>query len=761
MGKIKGIETRKLNIGYSFDLVGDISLEAKPGKILTIIGPNGCGKSTLLKTIMGELKERSGVIYLNGQDKRELKPALVAKSLAMVMTYKVKPELMTCREVVEVGRYPYTGRLGILSDTDKELVKEAMESTDVADIADSYFTNISDGQRQRVLLARAICQEPEVLILDEPTSFLDIKHKLDILNQIKRIVKEKNIAVVMSLHELEIARRISDTVAAMGEGKILRVGTPSEVFEEAFIRKLYGIEGMDIDILGAKVWDAKDEGLSGAVTSSFRPGVIMVQGTMSNAGKSVIAAGLCRIFANDGYKVAPFKSQNMALNSFVTEEGLEMGRAQVMQAECARIKPLACMNPILLKPTSDMGSQVIVNGKVVGNMRAMEYFRNKKKFVPDIMKAFDELSKKADIIVIEGAGSPVELNLKSDDIVNMGLAEMLNAPVLLVGDIDRGGIFPQLLGTLDLLEPEERSRVKGLVVNKFRGDSRLFEDGVKILEKKGNTKVVGVVPYMQVKLDDEDSLSERFYVNQAANFDIAVIKLRHISNFTDFDTFEQLKGVSVRYVESPKELGDPDLIILPGTKNTISDLRAIKESGLGEEIVKRAGAGLTVMGICGGYQMLGRRVDDPYGVEEGGSEEGLNLLPVDTVLGGEKIRSDFTGKIKAATGVLCGLSGLSVEGYEIHMGSTEAFEEITEFTSGKTGFCKGNVYGTYLHGFFDKKEIMTGVTEAVSKERNKSIYTAEAMDYAEFKETQYELLDRSLRAALDMDYIYEIMGIKR
>ena len=244
----------------------------------------------------------------------------------------------------------------------------------------------------------------------------------------------------------------------------------------------------------------------------------------------------------------------------------------VMQAECAGTKPLSCMNPILLKPTSDMGSQVILNGEDLGNMKAMDYFNRKKDFIPEIKKAYDKLAENYDIIVIEGAGSPVELNLKKDDIVNMGLAKMIDVPVLLVGDIDRGGIFPQLLGTLDLLEKDERPLIKGLIVNKFRGDARLFEDGVKVLGDRGKTKVVGVVPYIDVKLDDEDSLSDRFYVNQIKDFDIAVIRLNHISNFTDFDTFEQLPGVSVRYVKTPSELGNPDIIIIPGSKNTLEDL---------------------------------------------------------------------------------------------------------------------------------------------------------------------------------------------
>jgi len=478
---------------------------------------------------------------------------------------------------------------------------------------------------------------------------------------------------------------------------------------------------------------------------------IMIQGTMSNAGKSVIAAGLCRIFAEDGYRVAPFKSQNMALNSFVTEEGLEMGRAQVMQAECAGTKPLSCMNPILLKPTSDMGSQVILNGEVLGNMKAMDYFKRKKDFIPEIKKAYDKLAENYDIIVVEGAGSPVELNLKKDDIVNMGLAKMIDAPVLLVGDIDRGGIFPQLLGTLDLLEKDERDLVKGLIVNKFRGDACLFEDGVKILEDRGKTKVVGVVPYIDVKLDDEDSLSDRFYVNQIKDFDIAVIRLNHISNFTDFDTFEQLPGVSVRYVKTPSELGNPDIIIIPGSKNTLEDLRAIKDNGLADLVKTKVLRDNTpIFGICGGYQMLGRRIEDPEGVESGGYEEGLSLLPVDTVLGKEKTRTNFEGVISGATGKFEGLKGKSVEGYEIHMGTTTPYENLTEFTSERTGFCKGNVYGTYIHGFFDRKEILEAVTGFEV-----------TMDYKAFRETQYDLLAEQLRAALDMDYIYEIMGIKR
>ena len=488
--------------------------------------------------------------------------------------------------------------------------------------------------------------------------------------------------------------------------------------------------------------------------------VIMIQGTMSNAGKSVITAGLCRIFADDGFKTAPFKSQNMALNSYITEEGLEMGRAQVMQAECARQKPLSIMNPILLKPTGNTSSQVIVNGIPLCNMNAMEYFRHRQEYVKDIMAAYNKLSEMVDIIVVEGAGSPVEMNLKKGDIVNMGLAKLIDAPVFLVGDIDRGGVFAQLLGTLNLFEEDERARVKGLIVNKFRGDAALFEDGVKILEERGQKKVLGVIPYLDVKLDDEDSLSERFKYSGIRNFDIAVLRLPHISNFTDLNPFEQMNDVSVRYVDSRESLGNPDLIIIPGTKNTIGDLRAIRKSGLADAVTDRAEKGTAVFGICGGFQMLGRRIDDPFEVEEGGSEKGLSLLPVDTVLELEKVRTCFEGKVVKASGILAKMEGIDVEGYEIHMGRTLPFENIAEFTSNNTGYCCGNVYGTYVHGFFDRGQICRAVVEEIAKARGKTIDTGKVMDYAAFKEKQYDLLAMGLRKSLDMKYIYEVMEIR-
>ena len=337
----------------------------------------------------------------------------------------------------------------------------------------------------------------------------------------------------------------------------------------------------------------------------------MVQGTMSNAGKSLVVAGLCRIFKQDGYKVVPFKSQNMALNSFITEDGLEMGRAQVMQAEAAGVAPSVYMNPILLKPTNDIGSQVIVNGKAIGNMSARDYFKFKKELIPDIKNAFKKLKETADIIVIEGAGSPAEINLKSDDIVNMGLAKIVDAPVLLVGDIDLGGVFAQLLGTLMLLEDDERARVKGLIINKFRGDKTILDPGIEMLEERGNVRVAGVVPYLNLSIDDEDSLSNRLKQEEMGLIDLAVIRLPKLSNFTDFDVFEQISGVKVRYVNSVGKLGRPDILFIPGSKSTIADLKWMRQNGLEAQIKKLARDDVPVFGICGGFQMLGNSIKDP------------------------------------------------------------------------------------------------------------------------------------------------------
>ena len=496
---------------------------------------------------------------------------------------------------------------------------------------------------------------------------------------------------------------------------------------------------------------------------------IMIQGTMSNAGKSLLAAGLCRIFRQDGYSVAPFKSQNMALNSFITEEGLEMGRAQVMQAEAAGIRPSVKMNPILLKPSNDVGSQVIVNGEVLGTMSARDYFKYKKKLVPDIMKAYQELSDEYDIIVIEGAGSPAEINLKNDDIVNMGMAKMAKAPVLLVGDIDRGGVFAQLIGTVDLLEPSERDMVKGLIINKFRGDKTILDPGVKMLEERSHIPVVGVAPYMNIQVEDEDSLTERFDRKQPAGLiDIAVIRVPRISNFTDFNPFESVEGVSLRYVQHVSELKNPDMIILPGTKNTMEDLLWMRENGLEAAVLKAAAAGCIVFGICGGYQMLGDTLSDPYHVEAGGKIRGMGLLPMDTVFASQKIRTRVTGEFLPMKGIFAALSGVSLEGYEIHMGESVRKEGILPATKlmvagnqpeeTKTeGAFHENVCGTYVHGVFDKEEVVETLIRILGERKGIDVSSMTGIDFAAFKETQYNILAAELRKHLDMKKIYSIL----
>jgi cobyric acid synthase CobQ len=495
---------------------------------------------------------------------------------------------------------------------------------------------------------------------------------------------------------------------------------------------------------------------------------IMIQGTMSNAGKSFLVAGLLRVFKQDGYKVAPFKSQNMALNSFITREGLEMGRAQVMQAEAAGIEPHVNMNPILLKPTTDMGSQVIVNGEVRATMAAVDYFKQKKSLIPDIMRAYRSLENEYDIIVIEGAGSPAEINLKKDDIVNMGMAKMADAPVLLAGDIDRGGVFAQLYGTVELLEEEEKRRIKGVIINKFRGDKEILLPGLKMLEEKINIPVVGVIPYINIDIDDEDSLSERLEKTETtAAIDIAVIRLPKLSNFTDFNALEYRNGISVRYVKSRKELKNPDLIILPGTKNTMEDLKWLREIGLEAEITRQAKRGTLILGICGGYQMLGEELSDQFGIESGGKMRGMGLLSTKTVFEKDKTRTRVTGVISNIDGEFSSLSGLTFEGYEIHMGETTVangtrFALITDGENAKNdGANCGNVFGTYVHGIFDAGNFADGIIDVICNRKGIDINEIDSFDLEKYKESQYNLLADTVRNNIDMKKIYEILGMKK
>lgn len=491
---------------------------------------------------------------------------------------------------------------------------------------------------------------------------------------------------------------------------------------------------------------------------------IMIQGTMSNSGKSFITAGLCRVFKQDGYKVAPFKSQNMALNSYITKDRLEIGRAQAMQAEAAGIEPSVEMNPILLKPTSNVGSQVIVNGEVYGNMKAMDYYKCKQQLIPEVMKAYHKLEKENDIIVIEGAGSPAEINLRDNDIVNMGLAKLVKAPVLLAGDIDRGGVFASLYGTIKLLEEDEQAMIKGLIINKFRGDVNILEPGLRMIEEKTNVSVVGVVPMRYIDIDDEDSLSERLCHEKAdALIDIAVIYVPHISNFTDFYAFERMPGVSLRYVRRASDLGQPDMIILPGTKNTMDDLLWLRESGL-EALILRANENKTpIIGICGGFQMLGEQLIDSEGVERGGQMRGMGLLNTKTVFVGEKTRTQIRGKVTEGFGDFEKLRGMEVSGYEIHMGLTENLggcRPCIVLEDGRTDALlsgDGTVFGSYLHGIFDSDGVTEAVITKLCEKKGITLETA-AFDLKAYKEEQYNLLADLIRSSLDMEKVYDILN---
>ena len=486
---------------------------------------------------------------------------------------------------------------------------------------------------------------------------------------------------------------------------------------------------------------------------------IMIQGTMSGVGKSLLTAALCRIFRQDGYRVAPFKSQNMALNSFVTEDGLEIGRAQAMQAEAAGVAPGVWMNPILLKPTTDVGSQVIVNGEVAGHYAAKDYFEYKKQLVPVVLEAFSRLEEQADIIVIEGAGSPAEINLKEQDIVNMGLAQMVNAPVLLAGDIDRGGVFAQLYGTMALLEKDEQRHVKGLLLNKFRGDRSILEPGLRRLEELCGVPVIGVVPYLRLDIDEEDSLSRRLERKQKAGLaDIAVIRLPRLSNYTDFSPLERSEGISLRYVDDVRDLGEPDLLILPGTKSTMADLLWMRQNGLEASVKKLADRDVPILGICGGYQMLGETLEDPEGTEGGGSLRGMELLPVRTVFSPQKTRRQTKGETLALPLPFGEIPPQPVEGYEIHCGrsETDGAPFLRKADGSFDGCRKGTVCGTYLHGLFDEGSFTRELTQALLRSKGVTLET-ERISGKAYKERQYDLLARAVRESIDMEQVYGIL----
>lgn len=528
---------------------------------------------------------------------------------------------------------------------------------------------------------------------------------------------------------------------------------------------------------------------------------VMIMGTMSSAGKSFVTAGLCRIFRQDGYRTAPFKSQNMALNSYITKEGLEMGRAQVMQAESAGIVPDVRMNPILLKPTSEKGSQIIINGKAHDSMTAREYYRHKQEFVPVIREAYESLAREYDVIVLEGAGSPAEINLKQVDIVNMGMAEISDSPVILVGDIDRGGVFASLYGTIVLLDEAEKARIKGMIINKFRGDPDILRPGLDMLEALTGIPVLGVLPYATLDLDDEDSLSERLTkhaIQEDTALDIAIIKFPRISNFTDFHILESIDKISVRYVSGLQELNHPDLIILPGTKNTMADLLWMRQNGLEAGILKAHEKGTLIFGICGGYQMLGELLSDPEQVEHGGEIRGMGLLPMATTFRTEKRTRQIRGEIQLRAlrpdspdsqnspdsldlQDFTELSGIAVHGYEIHAGETvfdfKNFKNLNNFKKFKnsrffafltleTGESDGclrvsensEIFGTYLHGIFDNPELTEKFLNCLIARKCKNQSAPVVLpDLQSYQESQYNQLADLLRTHLDMPAIYRIL----
>ena len=831
------IEIKNLAVGYDKSpLQKPFSLKIERGEILALIGPNGSGKSTLIKTLIKELSPVEGAVFLGGKNLSELSLKDFSRQASALLTVPIRPELMTCREVVSSGRYPFTGRFAVLKAEDEKKVDEAISLVQAQDFAHKDFMKVSDGQKQRIMFARALCQNPRLLVLDEPTSYLDIKWRLELLKILEKL-SGQGVTIIASMHEIDLALKISHRILCIGPGEITELSR-NETECKNQICALYNLSEQDY----AETFYAglvkqfcdknKSEGESlppashfvaptppspkgtyplkspksaAAVQAQPSPRLaqnsprefcrlrrrslpatppstrdyapktpknvsIMVQGTMSSAGKSFLVAGLCRIFNQDGFSVAPFKSQNMALNSFVTNEGLEMGRAQVMQAEAAGVEPSVLMNPILLKPNSDTGSQVIVNGEVLGDMGAKDYFAYKKNLVPHIMKAYNQLAAEHEVIVLEGAGSPAEINLKENDIVNMGMAKMSDSPVILVADIDRGGVFAQVLGTIELLTPEERTRVKGFVINKFRGDKSILDSGIRMLEEKTGIPCVGTLPYMKIQLDDEDSLSTNLHIlaqfrDKKDEIQLAIVRLPHISNFTDFIPLQNLPFVNLYYAAEPKDLGNPDCIIIPGTKNTLDDLQWLKDCGLAELIQSEAKKGTPVVGICGGFQILGEKLETESGkwkVESGvmdreavSAEEsvssGLSLLPVSTAFSSQKTRTRVSGKVvqvesgkrKVESGSLSGetvpggevalggesifspLAGLLISGYEIHQGQTEFlsgaeqayFSQITDSVSGETKFdgaVSGNVFGTYIHGLFDEVEFRSKFLEILA-----------------------------------------------
>lgn len=500
---------------------------------------------------------------------------------------------------------------------------------------------------------------------------------------------------------------------------------------------------------------------------------IMVQGTASSVGKSIVTAALCRLFVQEGLRVAPFKSQNMALNAFVTPDGKEIGRAQAVQAVAARVAPTVDMNPILLKPEGDSRSQVVVLGKPLGSLGAVDYQARKPELREVVAGSLSRLRAAYDVVVIEGAGSPAEINLKPRDIVNMFVAELADAPVLLVGDIDRGGVFATFVGTLALLEAHERARIAAFVINKFRGDIKLLESGLEMLRERTGVPVLGVLPYLQrLQIADEDSVSldERRGRKRAgpSEVEIAVVRLPRISNYDDFQPLEHEPGVVVRFVEHARELEGADLVVLPGTKSTLADLAWLREAGMATAITERAARGGLVLGVCGGCQMLGAKIVDPHGIEsEVGQGEGLGLLQVETEFGREKQTTQLRGRT-AHSSFLCSETALQISGYEIHMGRVtrapgcEAAFAITE-RNGKEQTAldgarspDGTVIGTMIHGLFENSPVRGSLIAALRS--RKGLPPRSPSSLAPAAEDEFDRIAGVLRANVDMKMLLGLVG---
>ncbi len=513
---------------------------------------------------------------------------------------------------------------------------------------------------------------------------------------------------------------------------------------------------------------------------------IMLQGTASHAGKSLIVAGLARIMAQDGFSVAPFKAQNMSLNSFVSADGGEMGRAQVVQAEAAGVEPLVDMNPVLLKPTTDTGAQVVVKGRPVGTMTARDYHKYKLGLLDAVSDSLERLRRDFEVVIIEGAGSPAEINFRGHDIANMTVAEIADAPVCLIGDIERGGVFASLVGTMELLEPEKQERVAGIIINKFRGDRAILEPGIDFLEARCLKPVLGVVPFIDdLRIEEEDSVglpaSEGSQVadgqprqwqqalwpsdiRDAGDFPerktvkVMIIRLPRMSNFTDFDAIADCPGFECHYVEQPAALADADLIIIPGTKSTLPDLRFLWSSGLAARIIRLVETGTPIIGICGGFQMLGKRILDPHGLDSGaGTAKALGLLDVETIFEAGKSTRRTRATVSGATALLP--RGTPVSGYEIHMGRTSlgpGAAPLLTTEAGNDGAVDPNglVLGTYLHGFFESDAVLSGIL---------SFFGCPAalplLDRSALKEHNYDRLARELRLSLDIERVYAIAGL--